>query len=132
MACGLSTTPFHRSKAGINPGGLAINLQAENKEKREFEADVLALRGYQLFYFSCYAGSEFQKAKLKLFEAMLRASQLGGDEAKFALVSCVDRQEDLRRQVEANWQKSGQVEVFGRDSLPKLSDKLQKWFTHKR
>lgn len=121
-----------RAQADINPNGLAINLSAENREGREFEADVLALRGYQLFYFSCYAGSDFKAAKLKLFEAMLRASQLGGDEAKFALVGCVDQQADLRRQVEANWQKSGQVEVFGRDSLPKLSDKLTEWFTRKR
>lgn len=121
-----------RAQANINPNGLAINLSAENSEGREFEADVLALRGYQLFYFSCYSGSDFKTAKLKLFEAMLRASQLGGDEAKFALVGCVDQQADLRRQVEANWQKSGQVEVFGRDSLPKLSDKLKEWFTRKR
>jgi hypothetical protein len=120
-----------RAQAKINQNGLAINLSAENREGREFEADVLAIRGYQLFYFSCFSGSDFKTAKLKLFEAMLRASQLGGDEAKFALVSCVDQQADLRRQVEANWQKSGQVEVFGRDSLPKLSDKLKEWFTPK-
>lgn len=121
-----------RIQTDINPNGLAINLSAENREGREFEADVLALRGYQLFYFSCYSGSDFKTAKLKLFEAMLRASQLGGDEAKFALVSCVDQQADLRRQVEANWQKSGQVGVFGRDSLRNLSEKLKEWFTRKR
>jgi hypothetical protein len=121
-----------RAQANINPNGLAINLSAKNSEDREFEADVLALRGYQLFYLSCYSGSDFKTAKLKLFEAMLRAAQLGGDEAKFALVGCIDQQADLRRQVEANWQKSGQVEVFGRDSLPRLSDKLKEWFTRKR
>ncbi len=120
-----------REEAEINADGMAVNLESLSDEGREFEADVIALRGYQLFYLSCYTGSELQTAKLKLFEAMVRSSQLGGDEAKFALVSSVDKEADLKRNIESNWQKSGQVEVFGRDSLPKLKDKLRDWFNRK-
>ena len=120
-----------RRDAQINYDGLAMNLETKNKEGRRFEADVVALRGYQLFYFSCYSGSEFDRSKSKLFEAMVRSSQLGGDEAKFALVSCTDTAKNLRRQIEADWGKTGQVEVFGRDSLPKLKEKLKEWFTQK-
>ena len=120
-----------RNEAQINPNGLAMNLETKNDEGRQFEADVIALRGYQLFYFSCYSGNEFDRSKMKLFEAMVRSAQLGGDEAKFALIGCTDAADNLRGQIQAEWGKTGQVEVFGRNSLPKLKDKLLEWFTRK-
>lgn len=120
-----------RKDAQINAGGLALNLETKNESGRKFEADVVALRGYQLFYFSCYSGSEFDRSKSKLFEAMVRSAQLAGDEARFALVGCTDAAENVCGQIEADWGKVGQVAVFGRDSLPKLKDKLLEWFIRK-
>lgn len=118
--------------ARLNPKGLALNLEVKNMGGRKFESDVLALRGYQLFYFSCYSGSDFQRAKLKLFEAVVRATQLGGDEALIALVSCIDsdKVDDLRRQVESDWAVTGRIQVYGRKDLSRLSGKLQNWFNH--
>jgi hypothetical protein len=126
-------------ESALNDDGIGINLEPINADKRSFEADVIALRGYQLFYFSCYAGSTRRTAKGKLFEAAIRAAQLGGDEAMVALVCCGDKSQDendcvdsVKREVEAEWQKAGRVRVFGRKDLPKLSEKLQKeWFNRR-
>jgi hypothetical protein len=126
--------------AGLNADGMARNIETRNRDGRRFEVDAIALRGYQLFYFSCYAGSEFNLAKSKLFEAIERASQLGGDEAKSAIICCLEDEPDrndaqnLRRQSEADWlaKTQNQVEVFGRSALPVLAQKLQEWFTRKR
>jgi hypothetical protein len=118
------------SYAQINPEGVALNLSTKTKDGRLVEMDVVTLRGYQLFNISCYSGSDFKVAKLKLFEAMVRATQLGGDEARVALVSCIDteRVDDLRRQAESDWARSEQIMVYGRGDLDKLSAKLQNWF----
>jgi len=96
---------------------------------------VLALRGYQLYYFSCYSGNDFRRAKLKLFEAIVRAKQLGGEEARAAVVACIDDPDRLRAQVERELDEhSGdrQFEVFGRDSLPDLAGQLKRWFERER
>lgn len=52
----------------------------------DFELDVVAVRGYQPFVFSCTTAGERSALKLKLFEAILRARQIGGDQARVALV----------------------------------------------
>lgn len=117
-----------------NIGGLSINLRATSEEERDFQADVLALRGYQLFYFSCFTGNEIRTTKLKLFEAMVRAEQVGGEEARAAVVSCVDNYETVRRQAEADWERVrtlGQFEVFGRAHLPKLAEHFSEWINRR-
>ena len=119
----------------LNDNGLVTNLQATSEKGRALQADVLALRGYQLYYFSCYTGNDPTTAKLKLFEAIVRAQQLGGEETRAAVVACVDNPVALRRQVEEELEddsREGQFEVFGRDSLPKLTGELKRWFDGKR
>ncbi len=118
----------------INQNGLAINLETVNGEGREFEADVIALRGYQLFYLTCYTGNENNRSKQKLFEALERAAQLGGDEAKVGLVCNSDSPIKLRQECEADWESfaSNQIEVFGREDLPVLADELKRWFRGER
>ena len=51
-----------------------------------FEFDVAFTRGYQLFAISVSTTSIRELCKLKLFEAYLRARQMGGDEARVALI----------------------------------------------
>lgn len=122
-------------KFKLNANGLVTNLRATSESGRDSQADVLALRGYQLYYFSCYTGSDPTTTKLKLFEAIVRATQLGGEEARAAVVACVDNPVALRRQVEEELEddsREGQFEVFGRDSLPKLAGELKRWFDGKR
>lgn len=90
-----------------------------------FEVDVIALRGYQLFAFSCSTDTRKDQLKLKLFEAYVRARQLGGDEARVALVCCSDDPEgledEMRRDVDPH------IRVFGRKHLAKLDENLKEW-----
>jgi hypothetical protein len=116
--------------AKLNSEGTILNLVARNDEDRLTESDVLALRGYQLFYFSCFAGNDRKVAKLKLLEAVVRAAQLGGDEARIALVSCVEQSKvtALGNEVEKEWENKVRVKVFGNEDLETLAPKLKRWF----
>ena len=108
------------------------------------ELDVATVSGYQLFVLSCIAteGMENMKvndrdepragdrgeAKRHLFEAYSRARQVGGDEARVALVSCVANPDTLKAEVVHEWDAEGKIEVFGRTHLRDLSTYLAKWF----
>lgn len=120
-----------RGEIKLNDGGLVNNLCVTCENGRESQADVLALSGYQLYYFSCFTGNDFTTAKLKMFEAITRAEQLGGDEAKAAVVACIDDHGRLQSQVEAelqNTHSAGRFRVFGRESFPRLAADLKQWF----
>ncbi|MFM6154425.1 MAG: DUF1887 domain-containing protein, partial [Sphaerospermopsis kisseleviana] len=62
----------------------------------------------------------------KLFEAHLRARQLGGDEARVALVCFSDRPEwikdDMRFAIDDR-----KIEVFGIDDIENLADGIADW-----
>lgn len=97
----------------------------------DFELDVIAIRDYQLYGFSCDTGTDSVKdgrghLKLKLFEAYVRARQLGGDEARVALVCAADDpdglQAEMRRDLEAP-----QIRVFGRRDLLHLASRFARW-----
>jgi hypothetical protein len=116
---------------GLNQNGLAINLETVNDRWRKFEADVIALRGCRLFYFTCYTGNDKGRSKSKLFEALERAGQLGGDEAKIGLICNTDEPDVLQAECEETWGSfaSNQIAVFGRQHLPVLADELKQWFS---
>lgn len=92
----------------------------------QFEFDVAFLRGYQLFAFSCTTSSDFGRCKQKLFEAHLRAKQLGGEEARVALVCCSDKPDFLRQQFQAAI-ADRTINVFGRHELNNLADHVAAW-----
>jgi hypothetical protein len=84
------------------PAGVAHGLHLAHHErvgssKDTFEADLLAVLGYQLVYVSCTTGTD---AKGKAFEALHRARQLGGLGTR-ALVIASNRQEDKASSDEA-------------------------------
>lgn len=54
---------------------------------RDFEIDVQLIRGYQYFLISCTISSDIKIVKLKAFEAIYRAEQLGGEHAKSITIS---------------------------------------------
>jgi len=87
-----------------------FNLDSDPKlNKRKFEVDVLALRGYQLFAISCATGADKYNIKHKFFEAYIRARQLGGDEAKVAVVCFASENNKdgspdiIREEIEEDW-----------------------------
>jgi hypothetical protein len=102
--------------------------------ERGFEFDVAAMRGYQLFAISCSTETRKGKLKLKLFEAYVRARQMGGDEARVGLVCCAPKDNPesnpaaIQREIEEDWDAHGKVRVFGAEHLPDLPAHLQDWF----
>ena len=117
----------------------------EKNQKDQFEFDVAFLRGYQLFGISCTIEHRHKDLKHKLFEAYLRARQLGGDEARVALVCRYDEDPDNLKQelslILGNPKDSKKddskdcekydpkIEIFVRKDLdPKrFTEKLDKW-----
>jgi hypothetical protein len=117
---------------------LTIRDPEKSWKREQFEFDVGFLIDYQLFAISCTTSSSHDTCKQKLFEAQLRARQLGGDEARVALVSCYDQPTDWLRQelslITGGHREEGQkydkrVEVFGRDNLEpsRFMSKLDQW-----
>lgn len=105
-------------------GDVAMSLKHRSARK-DFEFDIGAMRGYQLFAISCSTSLDLSKSKL--FEAYIRAKQLGGDEARVGLVVGKDP-DRLRRQVESEWDARGKIRVFGPQDLPELAQYLADWF----
>lgn len=94
--------------------------------KNGFEFDVAFTRGYQLFAISCTTTSKRNLCKQKLFEAYLRARQMGGDEARVALVCCNNEPGSLKAEI-TNSINDKKIQVFGREDLKNLSQKLTNW-----
>jgi hypothetical protein len=109
---------------------------------RDFESDVLVMIGFQLFLISCIANSvRSKKGKAKddrsetkkhLFEAYTRARQLGGDEARAAVVSLLEDPHSLEEEINREWLPPGGVRVFGRVHLSTLNARLRQWFAGRR
>jgi len=99
-----------------------------------FEFDVAFMRSYQLFAISCTTSKDAKECKLKLFEAYTRAKQLGGDEARVALVCCCDndnsKKQHLSRYLKSQLEgavSDPKIAVFLREDLPNLKEKIAKW-----
>jgi hypothetical protein len=95
----------------------------------EFELDVLAIRDYQLYGVSCGTDTDSDgdrgHLKLKLFEAYVRAQQLGGDEARAALVCAANDPAGLEAEMRRDL--SPHVKVFGRKHLANLATEFACW-----
>lgn len=125
-------------KYSLNESKMSLHIKDPDKPWRptdQFEFDVAFLRGYQLFAISCTTSAEHKLCKQKLFEAHLRAKQLGGDEARIALVCCYDYPTDqLKQELSLIIGRDGdkydpKIEVFGRSDLEpnQFAKKLDQW-----
>ena len=93
----------------------------------KFETDVVFILGYQLFIISCIDSGEKSECKKHLFEAYVRARQIGGDESRVCLVSGYDKPEDLQKEVEKSWDVPGMIRVMGIKHWPDLSSYIGDW-----
>ena len=102
----------------ISPKGIAT-----------FEVDVVAMQGYRMFAFSVTTDVS-DLNKLKLFEAVERAQQMGVVEAHVALVTFSEKAAQLQRQVAEVWgdRHRSRIRVFGLSQLPNLDQHLEAWF----
>jgi len=84
------------------------------------------MRGYQLFAISCTTDNNRGLCKSKLFEASIRAQQMGGSEARVALMCCFDDPDSLKSEL-ASLLGENQVTVFGREHLDDLPRAISQW-----
>lgn len=97
--------------------------------ERQFQADVACIRGHTLFFFSCTTARDKGLQKHKLFEAQVRAQQLGGDHARYALVCLGDpgRVVELEEEAKEDW-GSQHVKVFGWEQvMGDFAQSLRNW-----
>lgn len=106
---------------------ITLGLLVQRTMSREFEFDVAAMLGYQLYAVSCIATDRAQNAKDHLMETYVRARQLGGDEARTALVCCLENPGDLERELSQDLGAEDKIRVFGRSHLPDLAAHLREW-----
>lgn len=92
----------------------------------KIQADVALTRGYQLLFISCYSGASTPAATQKLLEAVVRARQVGGDEAGAALVSMVNDAKAIENDVRIA-AREARIRVFGLSDFPRLEDSLRDW-----
>lgn len=125
----------NRTKHSIKIHDYGISLKPEPSASlnlntpKNFELDVAAMIGYQLFAVSCISSKkEGGETKKHLFEAYTRARQLGGDEARVALVCLVDNPHALLDEIKREWHTSNQIQVFGRKHLTGLTQAFWNWF----
>jgi hypothetical protein len=117
-----------QNEFGIKESMMSFHIKdpQSRKERDRFEFDVAFIKGYQLFAISCTTSMNKKLCKEKLFEAHLRARQLGGDEARVALVCFSDRPEwikdDMRFAIDDR-----KIEVFGIDDIENLADGIADW-----
>lgn len=102
-----------------------MSFAVDIKNGKDFEFDVAFTKGYQLFAFSCTSSSNRTLCKGKLFEAYVRGKQLGGDEARIALVCCSD-DDFLQKEMEVAI-SDRTIRVFGQSHLENISDEIVKW-----
>ncbi len=104
-----------------------LNFEIPIKGTRDgFEFDVAFTRGYQLFAISCSTTSKRDLCKSKLFEAYLRARQMGGDEARVALICCFNEPDTLKAEILSSTNDK-KIVVFGREHLTNLSEEIANW-----
>lgn len=92
-----------------------------------FDLDVVVMRRYQLFVFSCIVSDDRQHCKDHLMEAYVRARQAGGDEARVGLVCIYPNPMALQQEIAGDLDASGRIRVFGRDDLMVLADRIREW-----
>ncbi len=88
------------------------------RSRRKFNPDVACIFQNRFYYLSCTTNQQFDIAKLKLLEAVVRARQSGGDLARAALVWSHNGDVNLLRQdVETYWDSPNPPRVFGYQNL---------------
>lgn len=115
--------------ADIHDSRLGFHIaEPTDRDRRwdKFEFDVAFVRHYQLFALSCTTSNQRKWCKQKLLEASTRARQLGGVEARVALVCCNRDVEGLRSELEVET-RDRKIAVFGRQDLPTLGEKIAHW-----
>jgi hypothetical protein len=124
--------PLTSPMAGIEPVPVR-NSKKHSGEEMNFELDLAAIYGHQLFAISCIASDRSGgETKKHLMEAYVRAQQLGGEEARVALLCCADNADEIARELKQEWHVDKHVKVFDRRSLYDLKGGFRSWILENR
>lgn len=117
------------SALGITDFGIDMLAKKPAQAVAAMQLDLAAMYGYQLFAISCMATTDPEKAQEHFFEIYVRASQVGGDEARFALVCLLEppQVKNLREKIHATWDPEEKVRVFGAQDLANLDVHFKNW-----
>ena len=85
--------------------------------------------GYQLFALSCTTSPNKSRGLEHFFEVYVRACQLGGEEARFALISFSNDTKSLEKELSHQWDAKGKIIVFGMPDLTDLTQRIIDWYT---
>lgn len=117
-------------QCGIHERKLNVKFSKPAAQGKIPEFDVVAMQGYRLYAISCTVSAEREKAKLKLFEAYIRARQMGGDEAKVAFISGNLEPDDLLQDISEAWMEPRKrIMIFGPQHFRDLKTHLMEWFS---
>lgn len=116
-------------EARVHDCGMSLEMDQSKSRGADFdfEFDVAAIRGYQFFGISCTVSDNKDTAKQKLFEAYIRARQLGGAEARVGLVCAYDDVYRFEHEVVQEWLAKGKIKVFGPRDWPRMDELLMTW-----
>jgi hypothetical protein len=82
-------------------------------EERKCEIDVIVMKGFQMFLFSCTTSQKIKLVKQKAFEALFRAEQLGGEHARVIIVSTMFNTPGMPGKIK--FSRKSNLEELGRD-----------------
>jgi len=100
------------------------SVTCASEKGKPFELDVVGVLGYQLLAISCTYAASSKTCKQKGFEVIHRARQLGGDQARAALVCLISESERtlLEDDLSEELGLEGQViRIFGANALRDVS-----------
>lgn len=122
-------------KISVNPpidtSAMSFNIIDQPDDTWDkFQFDVAFRRSYQLFAISCTTSHSTERCKEKLFEAYIRAKQLGGSEARVALVCFHQKPEQLVKTFNSLIDDP-KIAVFGHKHLKNLSRDITNWIEGK-
>lgn len=109
---------------------------AKNDWRTNFELDIVLVQGYQLVGVSCTTSGDKARCKNKGFEILQRTRQIGGDEAKAILITCLaeDRAGDnmakiVEEELQFDTGNTGNILVLGIHDLAEetLVSKIQEF-----
>lgn len=116
-----------KDRDDTNDALMGVKRKREDYGDRDFDLDIVLMRRYQLFAFSCIVSSDAQQCKDHLMEAYVRARQAGGDEARVGLVCIYKDTQALQQEIASDLDAAGKIRVFGQDDLLSLADRIRDW-----
>ncbi|MFZ3383581.1 MAG: hypothetical protein WA144_06615 [Candidatus Methanoperedens sp.] len=90
-----------------------------NKDDKNFELDIILLNGYQIYGISITTDHDETRCKSKGFEIFHRVNQIGGEESKAILITCLDSNQVKKMGTDLNAETSSErLMVLGIEDLP--------------